>query len=133
MVAKAKKYIKQNCKSKEQMGIVTTFLQYFQAIGPHFQWKHHELPSNVTPPLELLTGQPGAGKSTVVKMIMHVANLLQAGHIASTSFNGIAAVNVFGGTICNVFNVQPSYDMNIWNQALQSFTVRGQILKGIRE
>jgi hypothetical protein len=133
MVKKAKKYIKQNCKSKEQMEIVTTFLQYFQAIGPHFRRKHHELPSNVTPPLELLTGQPGAGKSTVVKMIMHVANLLQAGHIASTSFNGIAAVNVFGGTICNVFNVQPSYDMNIWNQALQSFTVRGQILKGIRE
>jgi F0F1-type ATP synthase membrane subunit b/b' len=45
MVAKAKKYIKHNCKSKEQMEIVTTFLQYFQAIGPHFRPKHHKLPS----------------------------------------------------------------------------------------
>jgi nucleoside-triphosphatase THEP1 len=133
MLAVAEKYIDKNCRSKGQKEVVTTFFKYFQEIGPYFHRGHHRLPQNVKPPHELLTGQPGAGKSTVIKMIMHVANLLQAGHIASTSFNGIAAVNVFGGTVCNLFNVNSNYDVGVWNQAVQAFHIKGETLKRLRQ
>jgi hypothetical protein len=118
---------------KRTTEIVTTFFEYFKQIGPHFHRGHHQLPENIKAPLELLTGQPGAGKSTVVKMIMHVANLLQVGHIASCSYNGIAAVNVFRGTVCNLFNIKTNYDVNIWNQAVQAFAIKGDTLKGLRQ
>jgi hypothetical protein len=80
-----------------------------------------------------MTGQPGAGKSSVVKIIMHVAAIMKAGHLAGTSYNGIAAVNIHGGTICNMFDLKTNYDTKIWNQAVQAFKCRGDKLSKIRQ
>ena len=45
-------------------------------------------------PTYLITGEPGAGKSYAIQTIVELASILQLGITASTSYNGIAAVNV---------------------------------------
>jgi hypothetical protein len=51
-----------------------------------------------------LNGSAGYGKSEVVKALLFLANnWMLPDTIQTTSFNGIAAVNVYGITLCSMF------------------------------
>ena len=55
------------------------------------------------PQIFLLTGAPGAGKSYTVKSIMQMAKNMKK-IVIGTSYNGIAAVNINGDTLCGLLN-----------------------------
>ena len=53
----------------------------------------------------LLTGDPGSGKSYTIETICELAQIMEVGFVGTTSYNGIAAANVDGTTICSMFSV----------------------------
>ena len=88
----------------EQRNIVDHVRDYLEQLGPHFA-RTTPPPKN---PLQLLvTGMPGTGKSFVIERICDLALWLQSGHVATTSYNGIAAVNIDGITLCSLFFLNP--------------------------
>ena len=87
--------------STRQMEVIDTVRTYLQAFGPHYN--RNEQPP---PPIRLLvTGMPGTGKSFVVERVCDIANWLDSGHVATMAFNGIAAVNIDGGTLCSLLSI----------------------------
>jgi hypothetical protein len=50
-----------------------------------------------------VTGQPGSGKSYVIETVTELCEKMKIGHVTTTSYNGMAAVNVDGNTICTTF------------------------------
>ena len=61
--------------------------------------------TNIPAPELLVTGDPGSGKSYVTETICDLVNIMGLGSVATCSYNGIAAVNVDGATICSLFSV----------------------------
>ena len=60
-------------------------------------------------PLRLLcTGGPGVGKSFIIHTITEMAEWFGAGRVVTTSYNGIAAVNVDGITLCSLLGFRSS-------------------------
>ena len=60
-------------------------------------------------PLKLLmTGDPGAGKSYVIETLVGLADIMKLGFVGTTSYNGIAAVNIDGNTLSSMFSFFPS-------------------------
>jgi len=55
-----------------------------------------------------MTGDPGAGKSYVIETIVEIAHALSVGHVQTTSYNGIAAVNIDGETLCSLLGIGQS-------------------------
>jgi nucleoside-triphosphatase THEP1 len=51
----------------------------------------------------LLTGEPGSGKSYIIKTLRELKKLMNMGIMATTSYNGIVAVNVDVNTIQQMF------------------------------
>ena len=64
----------------------------------------------IDPPHLLITGDPGSGKSFAVDTICEIISILEVGTPAATSYNGIAAVNVDGSTICSMWSIFDSSD-----------------------
>lgn len=96
-----------------QLRIVRKFATYFLALKRKkddyngtldFKVFHTHLP----PPMTLLTGDPGTGKSYVIETITRIVDLLDLGSVATSSYNGIAAVNIDGSTICSMFRIHES-------------------------
>ena len=58
----------------------------------------------------LLTADPGTGKSYVIDVICHLAELFNLGYVGTTSYNGIAAVNVDGNTVSSMFGIFDASD-----------------------
>jgi hypothetical protein len=105
-------YIENRKLSTGQKMIVKRVLEYFRRID---KYKEHNNARMVTPtdlqeakikldPL-LLTGDPGSGKSYVTETICELARIMQVGFVGTTSYNGIAAVNVDGNTISSLFGI----------------------------
>ena len=56
----------------------------------------------------LLTGGPGTGKSFVIETICDLVKWLRTGKVTTSSWNGIAAVNIDGSTLCSLLNIRPT-------------------------
>ena len=65
---------------------------------------------NIEPLQLLITGDPSSGKSYVVDTISALAIIHEAGTIFSVSCNGIAAVNIDGGTVCKTLKLFDTAD-----------------------
>ena len=103
MRTKGEAYIKNRKLSKSQASIVKNVFRYFCEIRE----KGRE---QVEPPTNLLTGEPGSGKSYVIETLCELAKLMNMGIVATTSYNGIAAVNVDGNTIQKMFSLPKDPD-----------------------
>ena len=108
----ADKYIENRNLSIGQQRIVKRVYEYFKQID---RYKEQNNVRMVTPkdlqeakiklPPLLLTGDPGSGKSYVTESICELARIMQVGFVGTTSYNGIAAVNVDGNTISSLFGI----------------------------
>ena len=68
--------------------------------------------NSIKAPQLLITGDPGSGKSYVIETIRELASLMNLGHVATCSCNGIAAVNIDGNTICTLFKINDRSSSN---------------------
>ena len=105
-------YIGTRGLNEKQLNVVQHFGDHFLRMQ-HFKTTHDRLDFELLareapPPKVLLTGDPGSGKSYVIETIQAMAEILQIGHVASASYNGMAAVNIDGSTICRLFSVADS-------------------------
>ena len=98
--------------SESQSHIVNKIFNHFKAVKNHQTHKDKYASNivdlhnnNVQAPLLLMTGDPGSGKSYVIETVMELATMLKIGSVAATSFNGIAAVNIDGSTICSTYKI----------------------------
>ena len=66
--------------------------------------------NGIEPPRILLTGDPGSGKSYFSETVTELAARMRLGAVLATSYNGIAAVNVDGNTICSMFSIIDTKD-----------------------
>ena len=86
----------------EQMDVIGRVRVYLRELGPYTN-RSCEPPT----PLQLLvTGMPGTGKSFVIERICDMASRYKSGSVAATAFNGIAAVNIDGTTLCKLLGIQ---------------------------
>jgi len=97
----ATEFIKSRVLSKGQHEVVKRFQEYFSRLGTPDQ----RLLPPPPPPKLLLTGDPGAGKSYLIETIVELAFIMGVGHVQTTSFNGIAAVNIDGITLCKLLKI----------------------------
>ncbi len=110
-----KSHIKDLGLSPSQQKVVNKFNGYFTRVVQHqkkhgksvlnFSDLHH---ANIKPPQHLLTGDPGSGKSYTIDSICKLVTMHGLGHVVTTSFNGIAAVNIDGSTISSMFKIYDS-------------------------
>ena len=102
-------YIQTRDLKTGQAHVVRHFADHFLRLH-RFKQTHERLDFEMLnrqteSPAVLLTGDPGSGKSYVIETIQAMANLLQLGTVASASYNGMAAVNIDGSTVCRLFSV----------------------------
>jgi hypothetical protein len=69
------------------------------------------LECGIKPPRLLLTGELGSGKGYIIDTLCELASVMKIGIVATTSYNGIAAVNIDGNTIhCYAIHGQKERD-----------------------
>ena len=119
--AKAEAYLATRNLSESQQAVAQHMLDYLLLLAQHkYKYKNaNELvvgmqkELDIQPPHLLLTGEPGAGKSYAIETIIELANILDTGKVAATSYNGIAAVNIDGGTICSMWSIFDTSDNRV--------------------
>lgn len=94
-------YLKGRKLSKDQRRVIDRVREYFDRLGPD-EWRN--TPAPVAPHL-LLTGDPGAGKTYVIETIVELAEHMRVGHVQTSAYNGIAAVNIDGATLCTLLAI----------------------------
>ena len=104
-----KRYIQSRRLSPSQKAVIDKVFDYFTSIDNHLQKNDikidqlnpQDLHNNgIEAQLLLVTGQPGSGKSYVIETVTELCEKMKIGHVTTTSYNGMAAVNVDGNTIC---------------------------------
>jgi len=98
---RAQQFIQQKDFKPGQVRIVRDMADYFIQLG---SGQALQQLSSTTAHF-LLTGDPGTGKSYVIDAITELATILKIGHVAACSYNGIAAVNIDGSTLCSSFAI----------------------------
>ena len=76
----------------------------------------------------LLTGDPGSGKSYTIETICELAQIMQVGFVGITSYNGIAAANVDGTTVCSMFSIGNTGE-GVRNTTLSKEVIQNMALK----
>jgi hypothetical protein len=110
----AQVYIEGRNLKRRQLIIVAKVFEYFKQVLQYKRRTKHkpslfELSKNgIKAPKFLVTGDPGTGKSYLTDTICELANIMKVGFVATTSYNGIAAVNIDGNTIASMFHIHDS-------------------------
>jgi nucleoside-triphosphatase THEP1 len=108
-------YIQSKNLSISQAHVIRDVYGYFCAIDQrrvkestrHFT-PGELLECEIKPPRLLMTGEPGSGKSYITDTLCELASVMKVGIVTSTSYNSIAAVNIDGNTIANMFAAKNS-------------------------
>jgi len=126
-IPSATEYLNGRELSIGQRRVIDRFREYFERIGTVRQRLHTE----VDAPMLLMTGDPGAGKSYVIETLVELAYLMEAGHAQTTSFNGIAAVNIDGTTLCRLLSI-PTFTATETDFAKAHSSLKGDQLQAVR-
>ena len=115
--ARAAKYVDNRNLSPSQKRLVRRMHKYFDSVrecmhkfprDKLFQGLYRQ--ENLLPPQLFVPGDPGAGKSYASDTLCELPAILEIGDIATCSYNGMAAVNVDGSTICSMFKIHDKGD-----------------------
>ena len=111
-------YLEQRHLSLSQHRVIARILQFFWVLakqapshgthsvtGMNVVMQVLQCNQHLQVPQLLVTGDPGSGKSYVIDTIRGLAAVMKIGHVATCSYNGIAAVNIDGTTICTLFKI----------------------------
>jgi len=120
-------YIAGRKLSGGQGSLIHRIRKYFDQVGP----VHDRLKPAPEPPLLLMTGDPGAGKSYVIETLVELAFMMGVGRVQTTSFNGIAAVNIDGTTLCRLLGID-KYTPTETDFAKAHSTIKGDQLMAIK-
>ena len=109
----------QNQKLSQCQYDVALFIHHFFAILRKYRhqnigeeiYSHLHTTYKIKAPNILITGDPGSGKSYLIDTICELASIMEVGHVATCSYNGIAAVNIDGSTICSLFSIFESKNL----------------------
>jgi DNA replication protein DnaC len=107
----ARQYIEARDLSRRQYIIASKVFDYFKKVRKYKarvkrQVSFYELQNNgIIPPRLIVTGDPGTGKSYLIETICEIASITKVGFVGTTSYNGIAAVNIDGNTISSMFSL----------------------------
>ena len=102
MEEEVEEFLNKKTLSTDQEHLVSMFKNYFQELGLHDDRK--QPPPKA--PIILLTGDPGTGKSYATMTVIELANLTKSGLAIGTSYNGIAAFNVDGQSLCQTLGIK---------------------------
>ncbi len=109
---KVQKFLNSLSLSRSQKLVVQEFNKSFEAMRDHLRNNQTTeinfaamASAGFEPPRALLTGDPGSGKSHTIDTICKLASMHGVGHVVTTSYNGIAAVNIDGSTIPSMFRI----------------------------
>jgi hypothetical protein len=91
--------------SPQQERIILKVKEYLEAVVAARNNPHLQIP---TPFKIILTGGPGTGKSFVIETICDLVKWLKIGKVTTSSWNGIAVVNIDGSTLCSLLNIRPT-------------------------
>ena len=107
----ARQYLELRDLSTRQFIVANKVFDYFKQVR-HYKAKvnrpvsFYELQNNkILPPRFIVTGDPGTGKSYLIETICELASMMKMGFVGTTSYNGIAAVNIDGNTITSMFSL----------------------------
>ncbi len=123
----ASEYIASRDLSEGQRRLIDRLRKYFDQVGP----VKDRLRPAPDPPLLLMTGDPGAGKSYVIETLVELAYIMGVGHVQTTSFNGIAAVNIDGTTLCRLLSID-KYNPSETDFAKARSTISGDQLNAVK-
>ena len=93
-------YIAGQRLSSDKDVVVSTMLEHFKAIyngdanGPSYE-----------APYLTITGEPGAGKTHLMKTLRKISDMLEVGEQLRAAFMGIAGVNVDGQSLCSFLDM----------------------------
>ena len=110
----ASAYIESKKLSQTQQDVTLKFHDYFQRVSVENLRCDHQTKwqtlhnSGIEAPKCLINGDPGTGKSYTITTISELTSIMSIGTNISTSFNGIAAVQVDGGTVSSKFKTHNS-------------------------
>jgi hypothetical protein len=98
-------YLCERNLSQDQLEVTSCLCLYLECLMLSSSTDPHS--GNVEePPLRiLLTGEPGTGKSFIIKTACDLVEIMQLGSVCTTSYNTVAAVNIFGQTISSLFSI----------------------------
>ena len=93
-------YIAEQQLSSDKDLVVSTMLEHFKAI---YNGDAND-PSYKAPYLTI-TGEPGAGKTHLMKTLRKISDMLEVGEQLRAAFMGIAGVNVDGSSLCSFLDM----------------------------
>ncbi len=100
-------YIDNRKLSNSQTLVVNRVFRYFCELDDKITGTPRP---DLHPPTILLTCEPGSGKSYTIETFCELATTMNLGYVATTSYNGIAAVNVDGITLHKMFSLPAKAD-----------------------
>jgi hypothetical protein len=101
-------YMDQHNLALDQRRVVLIFKEYFSQLGQVDARKSNP----PKPPIVIMTGDPGAGKSYATETVAHLVTMMKVGTHVSTSYNGIAAFNIDGQTLCKTLGMPTAVGVN---------------------
>ena len=105
---------------EEVMRVVDSFLQD-QQLSPdkmvavnimmeHYKIIYRGLDNHLyKPPVIIITGGPGTGKSYLVKVFRGISDIMKVGEQVRAAYFGIAAVNIDGSSLCSLMDIPTDF------------------------
>ena len=98
------RYLAKQQLSDDKMLAVGSMRDHLEAVdeGRFLDEKYH-------PPFLLICGGPGNGKSKLVETLDGMADAIRVGKPVKSAFLGIAAVNIAGSSLCDIFDIPTEF------------------------
>lgn len=105
MEKRVDEYLVKQDLSMDKAPVINAMREHFRAL-----YDGRALEKDYNPPLLLVCGGPGNGKSELVKTFDGMTNLMGVGEQVKTAYLGVAAVNIGGTALCTLLNIPTDRD-----------------------
>jgi len=102
---KVDRYLKDQKLSADKLPVINAMIEHYKAI-----YEGRDMDKSYDPPLLLVCGGPGNGKSKLVETFDGITSLMKTGTQINTAYLGVAAVNIGGTSLCTLLNIPTDRD-----------------------